>query len=421
MLTTNKTIPHNVKKPLSDNWWEDFVLLCGNKLGTQPSARGNWFPREIPWLNSEVWDFHQSDMARWGRRPRSLSSWHKGHCLSAKSSFLRPTSPPILCCTLNRPLILTGTTPYHAWRQASSVCTETEKRLGDFFFFLNCIHRSGSSLASLLPTNLCPAVWASLNFVSNTQACATSPRIDWGYLPPQHTFFSAASAVDRCTVALILWHFHKEMDVVGSVRQQGDIYIRKNGCCQTRGEKEVQKQAHTAVITSPHPHRRFSTVILPDGEPGRDMKIKIIIIKKKNLCKSCRCSQNRKWGDDTRQGFQHCREDRSERNQDAEFFFFPVREHDSACLHVQSWGIRKLKWAHQILRRSKPNESCDVSKQFTHSVKLMTGWPDKLSFQSHLNVTITHFFVCCSFFSAEFAQLFSPRVISWRLNHSRMD
>lgn len=106
-------------------------------------------------------------MAWWGRRPRSLSSWHKGHCLSAKSSFLRPTSPPILCCTLKRSLILTRTTPYHAWRQASSLCTEAEKSLRDFFFFLRRIRLSGSSLARLLPTNLCPAVWAGLKFLSS--------------------------------------------------------------------------------------------------------------------------------------------------------------------------------------------------------------------------------------------------------------
>lgn len=29
MLTTNRTILHHVKNFLSDNWWEDFVLLCG--------------------------------------------------------------------------------------------------------------------------------------------------------------------------------------------------------------------------------------------------------------------------------------------------------------------------------------------------------------------------------------------------------
>lgn len=77
----------------------------------------------------------------------------------------------------------------------------------------------------------------------------------------------------------MLWHFHKEMDVVGSVRQQGDIYIRKNGCCQTRGGKEVQKRVRTTVITSLPPHRRFSSVIVPDGGPGRHMKI--IFMKKK--------------------------------------------------------------------------------------------------------------------------------------------
>lgn len=60
----------------------------------------------------------------------------------------------------------------------------------------------------------------------------------------------SASALDRCTVVLMLWHFHKEMDVVGSIRQHGDIYMRKNGCCSARKErKEVGAEQWDSVIT----------------------------------------------------------------------------------------------------------------------------------------------------------------------------
>lgn len=56
-------------------------------------------------------------------------------------------------------------------------------------------------------------------------------------------FWSAAVlALDRCTVVLMLWHFHKEMDVVGSIRQHSDIYIRKNGCCWAREERKVGEE-----------------------------------------------------------------------------------------------------------------------------------------------------------------------------------
>lgn len=63
----------------------------------------------------------------------------------------------------------------------------------------------------------------------------------------------AAPVLGRCTVVLMLWHFHKEMDVVGSIRQHGDIYIRKNGCCWARGkEKEVGEEQQPGVITPFH-------------------------------------------------------------------------------------------------------------------------------------------------------------------------
>lgn len=143
---------------MSRNPWAitDGKMLCfsvGINWRRTPVQGPTGFQGELPWLNSEVWDFHWSDMAWWGHRPESLSSWHKGHRLSAKSSFLRPTSPPILCCTLNRPFILSRTTPYHAWRQASSVCTETEKSLNEFFFFLRCSRPSGRLLANLPTTS----------------------------------------------------------------------------------------------------------------------------------------------------------------------------------------------------------------------------------------------------------------------------
>ena len=164
---------------------------------------------------------------------------------------------------------------------------------------------SGSSLASLLPTTLCPEVWARLNFISSplkryTQACASAPKIDWGCLLPLFCTISSGSMLR--TVALMLWHFHKEINVVGSVRQQGDIYIRKNGCCHTRGGKEVQKQACTAVITSPHAQRRFPTVILPDRETGKDTRTRKKRKKTKQSCNICSCSRDRKLGDGTPQG-----------------------------------------------------------------------------------------------------------------------
>lgn len=70
---------------------------------------------------------------------------------------------------------------------------------------------------------------------------------------PQHThthttstFFSAASAMDRCSVELKLWHFHKEMDVLGSSRwgHWSDIYKRVNGCCWAREKRKLAWKKH---------------------------------------------------------------------------------------------------------------------------------------------------------------------------------
>lgn len=195
-----------------------------------------------------MWDFHQSDAARWGRRPRSLSSWHKGHCLSAKSSFLCPTSPLILCCTLNRSLILTRIPPYHPWRQASSMCTETEKNATWFLFLpaFVCV------LVCLLPgAASVHFIWFHVHEYMSVIQRHKVPPPKW--IEVFAPLFSAASAMDRCAVALMLWHFHKEMDVGGSKRQHSDIYIWKNGCCQAGSERG----AHTAVFPSAHPLQSF--------------------------------------------------------------------------------------------------------------------------------------------------------------------
>lgn len=48
--------------------------------------------------------------------------------------------------------------------------------------------------------------------------------------------------MDRCTVVLMLWHFHKEMDVVGSIRQHSDIYIRKEWMLLRPGEERKKKK-----------------------------------------------------------------------------------------------------------------------------------------------------------------------------------
>lgn len=62
---------------------------------------------------------------------------------------------------------------------------------------------------------------------------------------------SAASALDRCSVEPALWHFHWEMDAVGSVRQHADIYIRrKTQCWGSQGKgKRWENIGLTAVIT----------------------------------------------------------------------------------------------------------------------------------------------------------------------------
>lgn len=144
------------------------------------------------------------------------------------------------------------------------------------------------------------------------QAFTTSPKIDQECsLPPfRPNPPSAASAVDRCSVALMLWHFHKKMDAVGSERQQGDIYIRKNGSCQTRGGKEVQKQAQRSGyhITAPSPLLLDSHLARHGTGKGPE-NINNNIKKKEQLCSNCRSSQRRRWGERTCQGYQPYRED----------------------------------------------------------------------------------------------------------------
>lgn len=61
--------------------------------------------------------------------------------------------------------------------------------------------------------------------------------------------------MDRCTVVLMLWHFHKEMDVVGSIRQHSDIYIRKEWMLLRPGEerkkKEMGEEQHAQWLSPP--------------------------------------------------------------------------------------------------------------------------------------------------------------------------
>lgn len=61
---------------------------------------------------------------------------------------------------------------------------------------------------------------------------------------------TGSPSVGSMHMVLMVWHFHKEMDVVGSIRQHSDIYIRKNGCCSAIGkEKEAGEEQQHGVIT----------------------------------------------------------------------------------------------------------------------------------------------------------------------------
>lgn len=218
--------------------------------------------------------FSSRRYAWWGRWPRSLSSWHKGHCLSAKSSFLRPTSPLILCCTLNRSLILTRTSPYHAWRQASSVCTETENSLRDFFFFLDCICPSISMPSANQPV---PCNLSKYEF--NTVPCRATQVLCTGmwYLSQQKLkglplFFcsisngsmhSSSEAVafsqgDGCCGVhkAPYWHLHKE-------KWMPSDEVRKRTACSG-----YHVNSSSEALLDSH---------LPHVELGQEMKIKIKI------------------------------------------------------------------------------------------------------------------------------------------------
>ena len=106
---------------------------------------------------------------------------------------------------------------------------------------------------------------ALLNVATQKYLLQEQHRASW----PPFLFSAAASALDRCTVVLMLWHFHKEMDVVGSIRQQSDIYIRKNGCCWPKG-KVRRWERSSSMVFSPHPHWCSLTVILPLLQWNRD-------------------------------------------------------------------------------------------------------------------------------------------------------
>lgn len=133
-------------------------------------------------------------------------------------------------------------------------------------FFLHCIClcvrlSSYRPLPSYLSYEV---IWIWHGFESGSlKQCNTEiplPEIARCLLTPFLFWSAAASAMDRCTAVLILWHFHEEMDVVGSIRQRSDIYIRKNGCCWAR---EGRKEVGAAQRLSPHLHRCSLTVILP--------------------------------------------------------------------------------------------------------------------------------------------------------------
>lgn len=129
------------------------------------------------------------------------------------------------------------------------------------FFFLHCI----CLFVQLILIDHFPLSVSTRSFEfdmffasSSLKHCNTEmhlPKIAPVVFGPFFFFFgsAAASAMDRCTVVLMLWHFHKEMDVVGSIRQHSDIYIRKNGCCWAKEERRGG-EGTAAQRLSPHPH-----------------------------------------------------------------------------------------------------------------------------------------------------------------------
>lgn len=104
----------------------------------------------------------------------------------------------------------------------------------------------------------------------------------------------SASALDRCTVVLMLWHFHKEMDVVGSIRQSSDIYIGKNGCCWAREKrKEVGEEQWDHLITP-------STLMLLDSHFAAPAEV-LRWYMECSLHTICNFSPQRNQGDDISQ------------------------------------------------------------------------------------------------------------------------
>lgn len=91
----------------------------------------------------------------------------------------------------------------------------------------------------------------------------------------------------------MLWHFHKEMDVVGSIRQQSDIYIRKNGCCWAEeGKGKRLERCRGAAVIAP------SSLMLLDSHFAPPAVVQRWYMKY-FLYTICNSSQQRKRGDDT--------------------------------------------------------------------------------------------------------------------------
>lgn len=300
MQTTNKTIPHHVKKSLSDNWWEEFVLLCGNKLETQAGTG------ELVSTRNSLIEF---------RGVRFSSEWYGLVGASAQESLLLTQRTLLVSKVIfSAPNISTNSVLHTKQainlNQVHSLSPRATGLLGVYIDW-----KKGyliSSFSCTAPVCLvvglqvfCAGVWANQNFMSKPLKCSihaftTSPKIDQECVcpsPPPPP--SAASAVDRCSVALMLWHFHNKMDAVGSERQQGDIYIRKNGSCQTRGGKEVQKQAQRSGyhITAPSSPPLDSHLARHGTGKGHENINNNII--KEQLCSNCRSSQRRRWGERT--------------------------------------------------------------------------------------------------------------------------
>lgn len=166
MLTTNKTIPHNVKKSLSDNWWEDVVLLCGNQLETHPSARANWFPRRTTLIEF--------------RGLRFSLEWYGLVGASARESLLLTQRTPLVSKVIFSAANISTDSVLHTKQAIHLKQDYSLSRLATGFLgvyrdwkkpkwvlFLPALQSSIWSFVSKSAYNLCPAVWASLKALSS--------------------------------------------------------------------------------------------------------------------------------------------------------------------------------------------------------------------------------------------------------------